>query len=221
MRRLVFVFGPLLIVFSSAPALGRQAQARVASKNKASAPAAQETKQPTLQETTDWISARILAAGYGYTYFDDTGHLYRSGAYGDSSASFEDCEMKYQFTDRTFDPSNPQNSSRANYNLSVKLRLLTAPLFKTNAFTAAGLKDGPKELSTLTLRAQSTKAPAIVGSFTLNYATNPSTTEPLNDKDYVLNIPFTDKDMGARMYKAFQHAITLCGGGKPPEKEPF
>lgn len=186
-------------------------------------PAAQEINQPTLQETTDWISTRISGNGYRYSYTDDSGRLFDT-SYKSTSLSFQSCQMDYTSGGCNYDKG--VCTSIDSTKVSVQLKLLTNPAFTTLPFRPAGLKNGPKEMSTLTLNSQSIKAPAISGfRSVIDYTGSAATVSPpinLQGKDTLtLVIPFADKELGERMHKAFQHAISLCGGGKPAEKEPF
>jgi hypothetical protein len=176
-------------------------------------------KQPTLEETTDWIASRILEAGYGYTFTADDGQNL-IGTIDRTSASFQGCEMKFKQSGSYVTGNTNVSYTREG---SAQLKLLATPILKTSAFELNGgrITSGPKELSTLTLRSQSVKSPAFFVKtttiFTPDYSSSGSS-GPSEVNALSVEFKFTDKDVSERMRKAFQHAITVCGGGKA---EPF
>ena len=111
-------------------------------------------KQPTLEETTDWIVSRIKEgeANYSYQYYHGSDIDHASVVV---TASFEGCKMKFS-VETDFD------TPTRNYRIegSAQLKLLAPPATQTAPFEFAGKYSGPKELTSLTLRSQSAKASA-------------------------------------------------------------
>jgi hypothetical protein len=157
---------------------------------------------PTLQETMDWITSRIN----GITFVSTGGNRMMEKV----TFSFRNCELTFAHS-RDWEG---QHYTEYLTDGSARLGLLGAATVERKTATSLGA------YSTLVLQSQSPQVPAFSGRSVrrctgCSTPPDPATALPNN---FRLGITFNDPDLGERVAKAFQHAITLCGGGKA---EPF
>ena len=173
---------------------------------------------PTLQETFDWIVSKMPMTGEPMR--DPVNDV--EGTNDRVTVSFDGCKMTFENLSTSSRLTDPRWTKTDIHKGSVQLKLLSDPIVWVSSSTV--LKAGV--LPSVLLSSRSTKVSAFSGTRTLTLVDDDRHTLTTREnetigKDFVLKLQFLDQDLANRVGRAFKHAITLCGGGGPKEKEPF
>jgi hypothetical protein len=174
---------------------------------------------PTLEETTDWIVGQMKETQYTYKVYSNgtNGGNTLDGTEEPLTVRFEACRMTF-VTSSSVSLTDGSASTKVTKAGAIDLKLLGAASLHGGAFTKDDYQviSGPKEVWNISLRSAATGTPAFSSvRETLVYSEGTRVSDRVEDE---LNVPFRSRELGERVQKAFQHAITLCGGGK---QEPF
>jgi hypothetical protein len=175
-------------------------------------------KQPTLQQTTDWLASRIPEAGFSILYRYSSENT--SGIKEDAnSVTFKGCFMSFR-QHYSYEGTGALADSSSEHSLAgtAQLGFLAAPWVKEEKIEAVHKEMGPPLVWQVVLHSQSLEAPAFTGVQQEDRNKSGNSQTHVSGANFSLIFQFQDKSLSGRVQKAFQHAISMCGGGKA---EPF